>query len=241
MRRMISAGAIGEVRLWRATWLSDEFTDPATPFDWRFDRAMGGTTIADLGSHLIDLAHWQVGGIRAVCGQAETFIRSRPLPGGGTRDVTVDDAASALLRFDSGARGTMEVARAAVRRPCDFTVEVNGSAGTLFFDYARLNELRYGRADDDPGLYGMRRIRAEHPSHPYAADWWPLGQGVGYGTSFVNQAADLLEGWPGVPWTPGFRDGAAAQAVCAAIEASAAQGRWVDISEITGAHGSGPG
>ena len=130
----------------------------------------------------------------------------------------MDDAASALLRFDSGALGTMEVARAAVRRPCDFTVEVNGSTGTLFFDYARLNELRYGRADDDPGLYGMRRIRAEHPSHPYAADWWPLGQGVGYGSSFVNQAADLLEGWPGVPWTPGFRDGAAAQAVCAAIE-----------------------
>jgi len=25
--------------------------DPTTPFDWRFDRAMGGTTIADLGSH----------------------------------------------------------------------------------------------------------------------------------------------------------------------------------------------
>ena len=78
MRRMIADGAIGELRLWRATWLSDEFTDPATPFDWRFDRAMGGTTIADLGCHLIDLAHWQAGGIRAVCAQAvcaaiETF------------------------------------------------------------------------------------------------------------------------------------------------------------------------
>lgn len=237
MRRMITEGAIGDVRLWRATWLSDEFTDPATPFDWRFDRAMGGTTIADLGSHLIDLAHWQVGGIRSVCAQAETFIRSRPLPGGGTREVTVDDAASVLLRFDNGALGTMEVARAAVRRPCDFTVEVNGTAGTLFFDYARLNELSYGRADDDPGLYGMRRIRAEHPSHPYAAGWWPLGQGVGYGSSFVNQVADLLEGWPAHPWEPGFGDGAAAQAVCAAIEASAAQGRWVTVAEVTGAHG----
>jgi predicted dehydrogenase len=234
MRRMIADGAVGEVRLWRAAWLSDEFTDPATPFDWRFDAQLGGTTIADLGSHLIDLARWQVGGIRAVCAQAETFIRSRPDAAGGTRDVTVDDAASALLRFDCGAIGTMEVARAAVRRPCDFTIEVNGSRGTLVFDYARLNELRYGRADDDPGLYGMRRIRAEHPSHPYAAGWWPLGQGVGYGSSFVNQVADLLEGWPGAPWEPGFDDGAAAQAVCAAMEASAAEGRWVAISEITG-------
>jgi hypothetical protein len=55
-----------------------------------------------------------------------------------------------------------------VRRPCDFTVEVTGSRGTLVFDYARLNELRYGGAGDDPGRYGMRRIRAEHPSLPYA-------------------------------------------------------------------------
>ena len=149
----------------------------------------------------------------------------------------MDDAASALLRFDSGAIGTMEVARAAVRRPCDFTIEANGSEGTLVFDYARLNELRYGRAGDDQDLYGMRRIRAEHPSHPYAADWWPLGQGVGYGSSFVNQVADLLEGWPGAAWTPGFADGAAAQAVCAAIETSAAQDRWVTVSEITGVPG----
>jgi predicted dehydrogenase len=235
MRRMIADGAIGEVRLWRATWLSDEFTDPATPYDWRFDRAMGGTTVADLGCHLIDLARWQAGGISSVCAQADTFIRERPPDGDGRTTVTVDDAASALLRFESGAMGTMEVARAAVRRPCDFTIEANGSHGTLVFDYARLNELRYGSDGDDPGLYGLRRIRAEHPSHPYAAAWWPIGQGVGYGSSFANQAADLLEGWPDAPWDPGFAEGAAVQAVCEAIETSAAQGRWVDVAEVTAA------
>jgi predicted dehydrogenase len=247
MRRMVADGAVGEIRLWRATWLSDEFTDPRTPYDWRFDRAMGGTTIADLGSHLIDMALWMAGEIASVCAQSGTFIAERPLPGsagepgppgapgGGSRAVTVDDASSALLRFGSGALGTLEVARSAVRRPCDFTVEVNGSRGTLVFDYARLNELRYGSADDDPGLYGMRRIRAEHPSHPYAASWWPVGQGVGYGASFGNQVADLLEGWPEAPWSPGFGQGAAVQAVCDAMEASAAQGRWVAVSEVAGA------
>ena len=202
MQRMIAEGAIGELRLWRASWLSDEFADPATPYDWRFDRAMGGTTIADLGCHLIDMALTMAGPVESTCAQATTFIGSRS---GGT--VTVDDAASALLRFESGALGTLEVARAAVRRPCDFTVEANGSRGTLMFDYARLNELWYASADDDVRLYGMRRIRAEHPSHPYAAQWWPIGQGVGYGSSFANQVADLLEGWPEAPWTPGFRAG----------------------------------
>ena len=234
MKRMVDEGAVGKVRLWRATWLSDEFVDPAIPFDWRFDRAVGGSTIADLGSHLIDLALWMVGGVAEVCAQSETFVRARANPrGSGTQEVTVDDASSALVRFESGARGVFEMARTAVRRPCDFTVEVNGETGTLVFNYTRLNELLYGEGADSPGLYGMRRIRAEHETHPYARNWWPIGQGVGYGSSFVNHLGDLLERWPAGPWEPDSTQGATVQAVCEAIERAAAERRWVAVAEVT--------
>jgi predicted dehydrogenase len=236
MRRMIADGAIGDVRLWRGIWLSDEFTDAATPFDWRFDRAMGGTTIADLGSHMLDMALWMVGPIAEVTAQSETFIRSRPSPE-GERTVTIDDASSGLLRFENGARGIVEMARMAVRRPCDFRIEVNGTKGTLVFDYPRLNELLYGNVADDPLLYGMRRIRAEHPSHPYVELGWPIGQGIGYGETFVYQAVDLVRGWATGSWTPSFADGLAVQAVCEAIEVSAAEKRWVTVREITDASG----
>ena len=228
MKRMIDEGAVGQIRLVRAMWLSDEFADPTIPFDWRFDRSIGGTTIADLGSHLIDMATWMVGPIVQVSGQSETFVRER-----SAKPVTVDDASAALVRFESGARGVLEMARVAVRRPCDFTIEVDGSRGTLVFAYARLNELLYGDASDRAELYGMRRIRAEHPSHPYARDWWPIGQGVGYGSSFVNHLGDLLDRWPDGPWEPDFAQGAAVQAVCEAIERSAAETRWVEVAEIT--------
>ena len=136
-------------------------------------------------------------------------------------------------RFSSGARGTMEVARAAPRRPCDFIVEVNGSKGTAMFSYAQLNELWVARTDDDADLYGLRRIRAEHPSHPETAGWWPIGQGVGYDASLVNQMADLAAAWPDRPWTPGFVEGAAVAAVCESMERSAAQRRWVEVAEVT--------
>lgn len=227
MKRMIDDGAVGKVRLVRATWLSDEFVDPKTPFDWRFDRNVGGTTIADLGSHLLDLAMWMAGPVAEVAAQSETFVKSR-----SSQAVTVDEASSALVRFASGARGVFEMARTAVRRPCDFDIEVNGDRGTLHFDYARLNELLFGDGDDSPELYGMRRIRAEHESHPYAASWWPIGQGVGYGASFVNHLGDLLERWPSGPWEPDFAHGAAVQAVCEAIERAASERRWVSVSEV---------
>jgi predicted dehydrogenase len=234
MKRMIDEGAIGRLQLWRGCWLSDEFADPETPFDWRFERRMGGTTIADLGSHLIDMAIWMAGGIAEVSTQSETFVKERadPEKAGTTRPVTVDDASSGLIRFIAGSRGVLEVARSCVRRPCDFTIEANGTKGTLRFDYARLNELQFGDGTDAARLYGMRVIRAEHPSHPYAASWWPIGQGVGYGSSFVNQFADLLERWPAGPWDPDFRQGLAVQAVCEAMERAAAERRWVKIEEV---------
>ena len=230
MARLIADGALGEIRLWRGTWLSDEFVDPTTPFDWRFERAMGGTTIADLGSHLVDMALWMVGPVAEVSATSTTFVTRRPTPE-GLRAVEIDDASSVLLRFAGGAQGTMEVARAAPRRPCDFVVEVNGSRGTAMFSYARLNELWVGSTDDDPGLYGLRRVRAEHPSHPETRGWWPLGQGVGYDASLVNQAADLAAAWPDARFDPDFAQGAAVVEVCAAMERAAAQGRWVRVGE----------
>ena len=232
MKRMVDEGRIGEVRLWRGTWLSDEFLDPETPFDWRFSTHEGGSTIADLGAHLIDLAGWLAGEIVSVAAQSRTFTDRRPdANGGASHDVDIDDASSALLRFAGGGLGIFETAKVAPGRPCDFTVEVNGSRGTLRFDYSRLNELWYADAQDPPELYGMRRIRAEHPTHPETEGWWPIGQGIGYGASFVNQAAHVLSNWPG-PWDPDLGVGCAVQAVCEAIELAATARRWVDVSEV---------
>lgn len=232
LTEMVTAGEIGTVRLIRATWLSDEFLDPVVPFDWRFDPRVGGSTIADLGSHLVDLIELVAGPVAQVCATSSTFTLERSVPG-GMRRVEVDDASCALLRFESGAHATIEVAKVAPRRPCDFSFEVNGGIGTLVFSYNRLNELWYGDAREGARLYGLRRIRVEHPQHPETAGWWPIGQGLGYGASFVNQVFSMAEAWPESPWEPGFEVGARVAAVCAAMERSAAEDRWVRVDEIT--------
>jgi len=231
MAEMIANGELGEVHLWRGTWLSDEFVDPDIAFDWRFESSMGGSTIGDLGSHLIDMATWMLGPIEEVTAMSSTFIGSRD-DAGSARTVEVEDASSALARFSSGAHGTMEVARAAPRRPCDFTIEVNGSKGTVMFSYAQLNELWVGSTDDDARLYGLRRVRAEHPTQPETAGWWPIGQGVGYDASLINQVADLAATWEARAWSPDFTVGANVAAVCAAMELSAVERRWVPVDEI---------
>lgn len=235
MKQLVDEGRIGELRLWRGTWLSDEFLDPEIPFDWRFERHQGASTIADLGAHLIDLAAWMGGGIASVSAQSATFTTARPDADGGTaHPVDNDDASAALIQFASGALGVFETAKVAPGRPCDFLVELNGSRGTLRFDYSRLNELWYADAREPDEVRGMHRIRAELPSHPETEGWWPVGQGIGYGASFVNQAAHLLGEWPDGHWIPNLEIGLEVQAVSQAIELAAAERRWVDVAEVAG-------
>jgi predicted dehydrogenase len=233
MKQLVDEGRVGTVRLLRASWLSDEFLDPEIKFDWRFERRQGASTAADLGAHLIDLAGWMVGDVTAVAAQSETFtpVRRDPVTG-ARRQVDVEEACSALMKFEDGALGVFETAKVCPNRPCDFTLEVSGSLGTLRFDYPRLNELWYGSVDAPPEFYGMQRIRAEHPAHPETAGWWPIGQGIGYGASFVNQAADLLQRWPDGPWIPDLMTGLKVQAVCEAIERASSERRWVEVSEV---------
>ena len=228
MKNMITSGEIGEVILWRCTWLTDEFADPTIPFDWRFDRKIGGSTIADLGCHMIDLALWMVGDINKVNAHSTTFTKFRSSPE-GKKEVTVDEASSIFMKFKTGASGTLEVGRVGVRRPCDMVIEINGTKGTLIFDYSNLNELKFGTSAEKSESYGMKTIRAEHITHPYSAHWWPIGQGVGYGSSFVNQISDWFSTWPKGKWEPDFAQGAKVQAVVEAAEKSAESERWENV------------
>lgn len=235
MHRMIASGVVGVPRLWRGSWLSDEFGDPATKFDWRFEQSIGGSTMADVGSHLIDLAQWMLGPITEACASSSVFTTSRRALA-GTKTVDVADSTTALLRFSDGVAGTLDVAKICQRRPCDFTVEVNGSDGTLIFDYSRLNELRFGSRAEGRGLYGLRTIRAEEPAHPYAQRWWSPGQGIGFGATFVNQAGELLAAWPAGPWQPDLRVGLGVQQVCEAIDRSASGRAWCQVGERAETH-----
>jgi predicted dehydrogenase len=232
MQRMVQEGRIGAVWLWHATWLSDEFLDPEIPFDWRFRRREGASSIADLGAHLIDLARWMVGDVAAVSAQSATFVAER-LSDSGPTTVDVDEASSALLRFASGAMGVFDIARIAPGRPCDFVVELNGSRGTLRFDYARLNELVRGRRRPAGALRDAPDPRRAHRA--------PGDRGV-----VADRQGDRLRGElrqsgrrSAGPVAQrrvesGSRRRSCRAGVCEAIERAAAQRRWVDVAEVTG-------
>ena len=232
-KKLIDEGRLGEIRHWRAVYLQDWLLDPRSPLTWRLKKETGGAgPLADLGSHLVDLAHHLVGPITEVVGTAETFVKERPLPSSdGDRprmgEVTVNEAAAFLARFADGAIGTFETSPLVPGRKARESFEINGSKGSILFDLERINELQVYFEDDPPEVSGFRTILVTEPEHPYMEGWWPPGHALGYEHTFVHTVKDLLEGIKaGASPAPTFEDGYRTQAVIDAVERSVTSRGW---------------
>ena len=243
-KRMIEDGTLGKIYHFRARYLQDWITDPNFPLVWRLQKEVAGSgTLGDLGAHIIDLAHYLVGNITSVTAATETFIKQRPLqaPPSGSEglkaqssqemgEVTVDDAALFLGRFDTGALGSFEVTRFALGRKNYNTFEINGSKGSVAFDFERMNELEYFNNEDPDDRRGFRTILATESSQPYAGAYWPPGHIIGYEHTFINTVYDLLNGHArGESPQPDFRAGAQCNAVLDAVEKAADSHQWEEV------------
>jgi predicted dehydrogenase len=236
-RQLIADGRIGEIRHFRGTYLQDWIVDPKFPLVWRLDRTRAGSgALGDLAAHSIDLARFLVGEIAAVAGHLETFVKQRPLPGNRQKKgrVTVDDAATALVKFRNGAMGTIEATRMAPGRKNFNRFEINGSRGSIAFDLERMNELEVYFESEPAATRGFRRILVTEKVHPYVKAWWPPGHIIGYEHTFTHTVFDLLEGIADnrVP-EPNFVDGVRNQLVLDAIERGARQKRWIEVRDVT--------
>jgi predicted dehydrogenase len=239
-KQLIEQGKLGRIFHIRAVYLQDWIVDPNFPLVWRLQKDVAGSgSHGDLNAHLIDTARFLLGEFAEVCGMMETFVKQRPLVaeiddklGGKASDemgeVTVDDAALFLARFQNGAIGTFEATRFATGRKNHNRWEINGEKGSVVFNQERMNELEFYSKDDEEGLQGFRLIQATEGSHPYAGRYWPTAHIIGYEHTFINLLADALTALAeGKEISPNFEDGLRNQRVLDAVEKSSASRSWV--------------
>jgi predicted dehydrogenase len=226
-KALIDAGDLGEIRAFRGRYLQDWLVDPDAPWSWRTDADLAGSgALGDLGAHTLDLARYLVGDVARVSGHTRTFVDERPDPeGDGTQAVTVDDAYTAQLAFESGVMGAVEASRVAPGRKNDHRIEVDGTAGALRWSLERPNELHVRRS----GSRGFERVLVTDPDDPYVDHWWPPGHVLGWEHATVHENYEFLRAAAaGEPHEPGFEAGLAVQRLLAAIQRADETGQWVE-------------
>jgi predicted dehydrogenase len=248
-RSLVRAGEAGDIRLVHGGYIQDWLADP-TDYNWRLEPDVGGASraVADIGSHWFDTAEFITGlRVEEVFADLATFLprRSRPLAGtvafgtseGPAEEVAVhsEDAATILLRFAGGARGSAVISQVSPGRKNAFSLEFAGSQATLDWDQEdpeRLwirtrDEARQltRRPEDGPGSGpGVPSLPAGHPEG-WAEALRDLLRPFYAAVSAGRPPAEGPE-----PGYPTLDDGARGVAFVEAVLSSARSGRWVSLA-----------
>jgi predicted dehydrogenase len=174
-RAVIAAQEIGPVHLVHGGYLQDWLLF-AGDWNWRLESGQAGPAraVGDIGSHWLDLVQYITGDkVAAVMADMSILHASRWRPvgsghtfegagapggpaGAGEGDsvaVDTEDAASVLLRFASGAKGTMTVSQVSAGRKNRLFFEINAARASLAWDQEEPNQLWIGRRDrENAGL-----------------------------------------------------------------------------------------
>ncbi len=146
LRQLLEAGRLGRLVLGdaRVKWYRTQaYYDSG---DWRGTWALdGGGALMNQGVHYTDLLRWCMGPVDEV--MALTAIQAHKME--------TEDLALAVVRFSSGALGTLE-ASTAVFPGFRERLEISGTEGTVVVEDGRIVVREFVSEHGDVGLYGAR-------------------------------------------------------------------------------------
>ena len=240
---------LGEVSHFNGRYWCDYARSSQTPMAWRYKGGPGTGALADIGSHLIDLAEFVCGPMTQVGGAAfTTKVKERYLASGTTygharaeltdvkEPVENDDVATFTAHFASGAVGTFSISRVAPGHANSLAFDLFAETGAAKWDMDRPAEFSVIRQLRDDGLDGYNQVLVG-PAHPYLKGGVPMDfPGVSFGVgdlfgfqlrAFLEQVAGIEGGLPPVAtFADGVRDLTIIDAV---IRSAAAGGAVVDL------------
>ncbi|MBA8959136.1 putative dehydrogenase [Rhodococcus percolatus] len=213
IRDELATGRLGDIIHFNGHYWCDYGLDPASPITWRYRGGPGTGALADVGSHLLDMAEFVCGPIVEISGATfATVITERPVPAGVTyghtkaettgemAPVENEDLATFTVRFQNGAVGTFSASRVAHQLPDGLGFELFGTSGSAAFDLARAAEFSVSSEGLDRTVNGQRRVIIG-PQHPYIQGGLPMDAGgVGHGKAefFAYQARAFLDQIAGI-------------------------------------------
>ena len=232
-KQLITEGRIGEILEFHGRHLHSGSSDPNAPLKWKLQAG----TVADLGSHILDLMQFLTGDFASVSAATHIAYPDRPAWGepGVRKSVTAEDNMIAAIRLKNGAAGTVCASKIATGTEDEISFEIHGTKGALRIAPLDLHHLYFydSSAPDAPvgGTRGWTAIdcgqRYEPPAgFPTAKS--PLGWMRGHLHCLYNFMNAVHTGQN---TAPSIADGIRLQFLLEKVKESAAKRCWVDLQE----------
>jgi predicted dehydrogenase len=252
-RHMIARGDIGRPHFVHGFYLQDWLLRN-TDYSWRLEPDKGGpsSALGDIGSHWCDLAQHVTGlRIQEVLAELTTVVPLRQKPARAREafqavsredtlervEMTLEDLASVIVRFDNGAKGAFSVGQVCAGHKNDLQLEVCGATGSITWRQEHQNELRIGRRDEANRILPKDPSLLDEPARRYAH--LPGGHQESWADAFCNVMRDIYGVIAAGTRAPAerppafatFEDGYRATCIVDAILASARLGgAWTRVS-----------
>ena len=127
---MIADGDIGTVMGFSGRYFEDYMADPAVPHSWRCERRFAGAgALADLGSHLIDMAEILLGPIESVFADLETVHAKRRVP--ATGEMPPSRTRTSRARWCASRAASAAASRSAASRPATSAASRSRSSAAM--------------------------------------------------------------------------------------------------------------
>ncbi|HET9003984.1 MAG TPA: Gfo/Idh/MocA family oxidoreductase [Gemmatimonadaceae bacterium] len=145
LKRALDKGRFGRIYLANTTvrWTRpQEYYDQAP---WRGTWEFDGGAFMNQASHYVDLIQWLVGPVESVIAKTATLARR----------IEAEDTGVAVLRFRSGALGTIEVTMLAYPKNLEGSITILGEKGSVKIAGTAVNKVetwQFSDYDDDDKL-----------------------------------------------------------------------------------------
>lgn len=250
-KAMFESGEIGEVLAingsYNQDWLLYE-----TDYNWIVESKYSGHSrvVDDLGSHWFDLTKFITGvRISKVFADYATFFPTRKKPlkpvetfagkmdnpeGVSDVEVTTEDYAGVLLRYDNGARGSFTTSQSLAGRKNRCYFEIFGTKRSLFWDEEKPNELWVGSREEgnmlimkDPSLLDESAV--EFSSYPGGHNEGFNDTSKQFFGKFYGYILNDGKGKGEKESFPTFEDGYRQALICEKIFESQQKEKWVAV------------
>ena len=235
-REMIAAGALGDIRLVNVEYIQDWLAEPIEATgqkqaDWRTDPARSGAggATGDIGTHAFNLANFVTGlTLHELSADLQSFVAGR----------RVDDNGHIMMRYTSGARGTLWCSQVASGQENGLRLRIFGTKGGIEWEQenpnylwvAPLGQPKYRLTRGGPGsgeaAARLTRIPSGHPE----------GYLEGFANIYAEAARAIIARRDGTTLDsavifPGLKEGLEGVAfVDACVRSSKRNGAWVNLA-----------